>query len=175
MICASIAAILAVYYSMRVAPRTVSGEVFAQLGNGRVVFASAAEVTAFSADSGRGKKWFHYRFLDDERSKALEATHSTTDSPEVKALKQMLFYSRELVALGEVQTMPVSTGGDKSETVCGARGQFQIKLRPGSYWIIAEGRAGDIDGIWAKEVDVPGESRIEFSEGDATFDKPTHE
>lgn len=168
--CAVIAMLFATYYFFQLAPRSISGEVFLQLRSGRVIFASAAEVAAFRRDSERGKKWFDYLYFDEKRRKSREATFNPTDSAELKALKQNYVYGNDLFALANVLSMPASTGGEKSETVCDAKGQFQIRLRPGSYWIVVEGRVGQINGIWSKEIDVPSEQKIEFSESDATFD-----
>ena len=170
MILAVIGASLALYYYFRLAPRTSSGEIFIQLHNGRVIYAAGAEVTAFSANSERGKGWFSYLYLDEKRSKRREATYNAKDSTDARALKQMLFYSSDLVALSGILTMPATKGGEAINTVCGAKGQFQLRLRPGSYWIVATGRTGNINGIWSREVDVPGESKVEFSEKDATLD-----
>jgi hypothetical protein len=174
-VCVSIAAVFATYYSFRLAPKTISGEAFLQLRDGRVVFASAAEVTAFRVDSERGKKWFNYLHFDEKRRENLEMTFNAADSAQVKELRQMLLYGSDFHALGDILLMPASEGGEKIEAICDARGKFHIRLRPASYWIVVRGRAGEVNGIWSKEIDVPDEKRIEFSEGDATFDRPITE
>jgi uncharacterized membrane protein len=168
-----IVATVAAYYALRISPRTTSGEVFVQLRNGRVVYASAAEVTAFNRESERGRRWLQYQLLDEKRRKLREATYDAR--PEIRAARQMLLYGNDQVALGEILSMPASTGGERIDTVCGATGRFQLRLRPGTYWIVARGRAGEVNGIWSKEIDVPDEANIEFSEGDATFDHPIDE
>jgi hypothetical protein len=174
-LCVSIATVFATYYFFRLAPKTISGEVFLQRRNGRVIFASAAEVTAFRGDSERGKKWFNYLHFDEKRRENLDMTFNAADSAQVKELKQMVLYGNDLHALGDILLMPASEGGEKIETICDAKGQFHIRLRPASYWIVVTGRAGEVNGIWSKEIDVPDEQRIEFGEGDATFDHPITE
>jgi hypothetical protein len=145
-LCVSIAAVFATYYFFRLAPKTISGEVFLQRRNGRVIFASAAEVTAFRVDSERRKKWFNYLHFDEKRRKNLEMTFNAADSTQVKELSQMLLYGNDLAALGNILVMPTSEGREKTETICDARGQFHIRLRPARYWIVASGRAGEVNG-----------------------------
>ncbi len=114
----------------------LTGFVRFQKPGGELAPATEANMYLIDASELLGSKW-------QEVLQQAEARQARTTSANDSPSSDVEFFRRALSALVREKTI---------RTRCNAAGEFSLRAQPGFYYLVASGRAANIDAIWSTRI-----------------------